>query len=145
MSQNNPNYNPYQMQPNGFQVPQQQYYYYPTSTPYVIPQQQQVQFSSQSQPNRQANIRGRIINSEAEILPQEIPMDGTVSLFPMADFSCIFAKKWLSNGTIETQKYVLAIDVSPKPESNQPDVYNMIDERFGKLEGVINALVESFK
>lgn len=145
MSQNNPNYNPYQMQPNGFQVPQQQYYYYPTSTPYVIPQQQQVQFPSQSQPNRQANIRGRIINSEAEILPQEIPMDGTVSLFPMADFSCIFAKKWLSNGTIETQKYVLAIDVSPKPESNQPDVYNMIDERFGKLEGVINALVESFK
>lgn len=145
MSQNNPNYNPYQMQSNGFQVPQQQYYYYPTSTPYVIPQQQQMQFPNQTQPNRQSGIRGRIINSENEILPQEIPMDGTVSLFPMADFSCIFAKKWLSNGTIETQKYVLAIDVSPKPENNQPDVYNMIDERFGKLEGVINALVESFK
>lgn len=140
MSQNNINYNPYPIPQNGFQSPQQQYYYYPNQT--YIPQQNPVY--QPSQPPRQVGIRGRIVNSETEILPQEIPMDGTVSLFPMADFSCIFAKKWLSNGTIETQKYVLAIDVTNNPTENT-DVYNMIDQRFGKLEGILNTLVETFK
>ena len=125
MNQNNIN-SPYQMQvpQNGYPpVSQQQYYYYPGGTYMQQPVYQQPQ-------PKPIGVRGRIVSSEAEILPQEIPMDGTVSLFPMFDFSCIFAKKWLSNGTIETQKYILAIDATPKSEQGKTDIYDLIDERY---------------
>lgn len=45
-------------------------------------------------------IPGRMIYSPDEIMPQEVPMDGSVSLFPMHDWSCVYGKWWTSNGQI---------------------------------------------
>ena len=38
------------------------------------------------------SIPGRPVNNLDEITPQEVPMDGSVSLFPQNDYSVIYAK-----------------------------------------------------
>lgn len=50
------------------------------------------------QPQRPSVVPGRTVASENEIKPNEIPMDGTISLFPLSDYSAIFAKQWKSDG-----------------------------------------------
>lgn len=52
------------------------------------------------------SIPGRPVNNLDEITPQEVPMDGSVSLFPQNDYSAIYAKTWTKDGTIATVKYI---------------------------------------
>ena len=49
---------------------------------------------------RPSTIPGRLVNNLDEITPQEVPMDGSVSLFPQNDYSAIYAKTWTKDGTI---------------------------------------------
>lgn len=51
-------------------------------------------------------VYGRVVESESEIKPNEVPMDGSIALFPKPDFSMIIAKQWSQNGTISTLKFV---------------------------------------
>lgn len=48
----------------------------------------------------------KMVMNENAITPQDIPMDGNVSLFPQADWKCVWAKWWNSNGMICTCKFV---------------------------------------
>ena len=72
---------------------------------------------------------GKLISNVNEITPNEIRMDGTVSLFPTKDYSQIYAKAWNSNGHIDTVKYV--------PESSMPDVNKDIIKRLERIEKLI--------
>ncbi len=56
-------------------------------------------------------IRGRVVKDQSEILPNEIPMDGTISFFPKADGSEIYGKAWTSNGTIQNFRFVKAEEI----------------------------------
>lgn len=56
--------------------------------------------------NRFQSIPGRAVKNLDEITPQEVPMDGSVSLFPQNDYSAIYAKTWTKDGTIATVKFV---------------------------------------
>ena len=51
-------------------------------------------------------VNGRIVSSENDITPNDVPMDNSVSLFPTEDYSCIFAKQWTSDGKIKTIRFV---------------------------------------
>lgn len=51
-------------------------------------------------------VKGRWIRNPDEVLPRDIPEDGSVALFPLADFSQIIAKAWKSDGTIEEVRYI---------------------------------------
>lgn len=50
-------------------------------------------------------IRGRIVTSEQDIVPAEIPMDGSICLFMTEDCKKVIAKQWNSNGVLA--KYYL--------------------------------------
>lgn len=77
-------------------------------------------------------IPGRMIYSPDEIVPQEVPMDGSVSLFPMHDWSCVYGKWWTSNGQIQTVKFVLE---SPKKEIDESAAsLSDISARLEKVE-----------
>lgn len=82
-------------------------------------------------------VPARIINDPKEIMPNEVPMDGSVSLFPTADYSCVYAKAWNANGMIDTVKYV-----PEKPETqNTPqsqDVLSAILARLDNIERTLN-------
>lgn len=95
--------NPYQ---NNIPMPMQS----PYQTNIPMPQYQPQSYTPQVPQTPQFTpvpIHGHTIKDEAtEIPPNDIPMDGTVSLFPTEDYSCIFAKHWNKDGKITTTKYV---------------------------------------
>lgn len=81
---------------------------------------------------RPRTIPCRMIYSPDEIVPQEVPMDGSVSLFPMHDWSCVYGKWWTSNGQIQTVKFILE---QPKKQIDESDVsLSDISERLNKVE-----------
>ena len=81
---------------------------------------------------RPRTIPGRMIYSPDEIMPQEVPMDGSVSLFPIHDWSCVHGKWWTSNGQIQTVKFVLE---QPKKQIDESAVsLSDISERLNKVE-----------
>ena len=98
--------NPYQPYIPSVSSPMTSPYQATMSTPQYSPQpyQPQIPQTPQFVP---VQIHGHTIKDEAtEVPPNDIPMDGTVSLFPTEDYSCIFAKHWNKDGKITTTKYV---------------------------------------
>lgn len=91
--------------------------------------------------NRPVTLGGRIINDPAEIMPSEIPMDGTPTLFLSQDYSKIYVKAWGADGTIKTFVYSpieQSSAESPKTGDMENNMYAMFMDRFDKLEQMIN-------
>lgn len=108
----NMNYN--QMQ--GY-MPQQYGY-----SPYAVQQryqpqqmQEQMQQVNPFQPQMPRGINGKVVQAVEMITANDVPMDGSVALFPMQDMSVILAKAWNADGTIKTTVYV------PRPEQKSAD------------------------
>lgn len=82
---------------------------------------------------RSQGILGRMISNPNEITPQEIPMDGSISMFPMQDGSAVYGKFWDSNGQIKTIRFI--------PENvNQPqqeDPFTAINNRLDSIEDLL--------
>lgn len=85
------NLNPYNSGANGFQT--------------AVPLQQM------QAPTQQ---RFKIVNRLEDIMPNDVPMDGTKGIFPLSDDSAIYVKSWNTDGTIKTIKYL--------PEEIEPDI-----------------------
>lgn len=89
--------------------------------------------------NRFQSIPGRIVNNLDEITPQEVPMDGSVSLFPQNDYSAIYAKTWTKDGTIATVKYVPEQPQAAVPQKSPiEERLDKIDQRFDRLEKMLS-------
>ena len=134
-------YNPYQNRPM-FMPP----YGDPYSQQMMQLQQQYQQMQNQmmNTPNQPQNEKpvtfsGRMINDPAEIMPSEIPMDGTPSIFLAKDYSKVFVKAWSADGTIKTVVFVPleASQMEGSSISENSDVTKAIMERFDKLEKMI--------
>lgn len=80
-------------------------------------------------------IPGRVVNSTNEIMPSDVPMDGTTSLFPLMDGSVILAKSWNMDGTIKTERY---IKESPQPDIPEESPFDQIMKRLDSIEKVLN-------
>lgn len=102
-------YNPYQMQ--------QRYQ----------PQQMQEQMQMQMQPQLPRGLNGKVVQSVEMITANDVPMDGSVALFPMQDMSVILAKSWNADGTIKTILY------RPQVESTTSDGNKVVDTENLKL------------
>ena len=57
---------------------------------------------------------GRWVESYEDIMPREVPMDGSICFFPQEDCSCIYAKFWDNNGNLQSFRFL--------PEKNEPPV-----------------------
>lgn len=108
-----------------------------------IPSQQNVQQASQQQ--SVPSLRGRVVNHPDEIAPGETPMDGIVSLFPTADMSCIYAKKWNARGELVTQRYILDPQIQPQQGQTVPGPWEEIQMRLASIEQAISALSKPAK
>lgn len=85
------------------------------------------------------SIPGRPVNNLDEITPQEVPMDGSVSLFPQNDYSAIYAKTWTKDGTIATVKYVPEQPQATTPQKSPIEEHlDKIDQRFDRLEKMLS-------
>lgn len=86
-----------------------------------------------TRPNYQV-LSGRVINNSDDITPQEVPMDGSVSLFPQQDYSCIYAKSWTKEGTIATMKFV------PEQPQAATEQKSPLEERLDRIDQKLEAL-----
>lgn len=101
---------------------------------------QQPQMQPQVQPQFQAyqprQIQGRTVTSPDEITVQEVPSDGSLALFPSADGSCIYGKRWESNGSISTCVYVQQqVETKERPDRIQ-DISDKLDQALAYLAGM---------
>lgn len=111
--------------------------YAPQTGGYIAGKQTQNPYQNQ-QINRFQSIPGRLVNNLDEITPQEVPMDGSVSLFPQADYSAIYAKTWTKDGTIATVKFIPEQPQMEPQKSPLEERLDRIDQRFDKLEKMLS-------
>lgn len=117
-------YNPYIGQ-----VPGQQ----PTTPQTWLPNVQNVNLPYTT-PAPKQTIVGKIVQNESQITPNDVPMDGTIALFPLQDFSKIIAKQWTPNGLIQTLEYLPANAKDDNPTVTLDDVMSHMDERLDQIE-----------
>lgn len=120
------------------------YYYGPANTQnggnYGYSNQlQQVQQQQQPQQPRPVPLNGKPIKDPSDIMPKEIPMDGSISFFPMQDLSYILAKAWNSQGTIDTVKYVPERPPQQDQQLSNEGVQQILD-KLNKLEEIVGNL-----
>lgn len=135
-------------------VQNQMMYNPPTYNPINVPQRPiygqqptyQPSLASLGQNNLSSNtasgLTGRIIQTENEITPNEVAMDGSVSLFPLVDYSAIIAKQWNANGTISTIKYVPVVDNEDSKDiepSKLDTLTEQVNKRFDNLEKLLTS------
>lgn len=85
----------------------------------AMPQQQTPMQPQQQVQPRQSYLQGRMVESENDIKPNEIPMDGTVTFFPKSDLSCVYGKTWTQDGVLKPLKFVREEDI-PQPKEEAP-------------------------
>lgn len=88
------------------------------------------------QPIRPSYIPGKMINSLQDIVPQEVPMDGSAAVFPSSDLSCIYVKAWGSDGLIKTFKYIQD-PVEQGQKSPEVQFQETILERLNNIEELV--------
>lgn len=118
--------------------PQQQYASH--FTPYL---QQQIQ---QQIPMQNNLSTGKIVDSIEAVKVTDIPMDGNAYYFPKADGTEVYAKRWLSNGKTEIDRYVRAIETEEKEEVKPFDFELMqsdLVERLNAIDGKMEKLEKS--
>lgn len=82
---------------------------------------------------RPTYLPGRIVTSERDIFPNEIPMDGNLAVFLQQDLQMVFAKTWGSDGLIHTNAYQL---VNPSGETAE-DPMQVILKRLDNIEAAL--------
>lgn len=106
---------------------------------YNIPMQQPLQQSMQQPVPRQETIKlqGKSVDSIEVVKAMDIPLDGSISYFPIADGSAIVTKQLQMDGTSRTIVY------KPVNESQQKNEINYISvEDFTKTIEKINKNIE---
>lgn len=92
-------YNPYNPYNNQFFNPQSQNRYQPMEM--SMPQQN----PAQGQINRSNGLSGKLVDSIDVVKAIDIPLDGTISYFPLTDNSAIVTKQLQTDGTSKTVVY----------------------------------------
>lgn len=129
-------YQPYSPYQQAQYMPYQGTYTYPTQ-----PVQEQMPVYGYRTQNtaiqKPPSMSGRVVSQEAEITPQEVPMDGSFSWFPMADGSAVIGKRWNSDGTIQTVRYAPEEQEPRQAVEAVPAYVSDISTRLDRIEGIL--------
>lgn len=95
----------------------------------AFPMQPQMPAMTVQQPQAQS-LSGRIVKSVEEIVPNEVPMNGSIAVFPTSDMNAIFVKGWNQDGTISTVKYepVSSEKVEDEASVTLADIMNQLTD-----------------
>lgn len=117
-------------------------------TPDWWPRNQQNQVIQQpiqqqtSQPQVPA-MQGKWVKEEKDIVPMDIPQDGSVVVFPQTDLQVIYLKKWEGNGTITTVPYIPNIPQDqPKGPTPEEQFQISVQQRLTNMEQMLVNLVK---
>lgn len=139
-------YNPYPPYTAGLPYYPQMPNQYQTQPP--IPKLDNIGQTQQT-PNTPQSIFGHVVNNESEIKPNEVPMDGSIALFPLSDFTSIIAKQWSQDGTIKTLKFIPDVVKESKDNSDDShatttdDLAYLIDSGFTEIKSLLSSVNKS--
>ena len=113
--------------------------------------QQYQQTLQQPQMQMPVGLNGKIVDSVEQITANDVPMDGSVAIFPKKDMSEIYLKSWTPNGTIATVVFKPALDEQTNSVSAQPEMKIGMDnevtevfmQRFDELKTKLEELEQS--
>lgn len=124
-----------------------------TANPFGRPQQsyyQPVNMNTYAMPM----VYGRMVNSEADILPNQIPNDGSASYFPSSDGSKIYFRAWQQDGTIMKKTYILTEEPVAQPvntpiqpqaqQAQQPQQNDQLTAVLSQLAQNMGVMAERF-
>ena len=114
---------------------------YPTNS-YTNPNNNYISQYPNQNPSQQPALpalSGRTISTLQDIRPNEIAMDGSVSYFPASDGSCIYAKSWSSDGTIQTVKFVPERPIA-QPQTNHTQAVQATQQTQPDLQQIMEKL-----
>ncbi|MCU6748004.1 hypothetical protein OCV51_10130 [Faecalicatena acetigenes] len=114
-------------------------------------QQPQMAGTQMSLPNQQIGLNGKMVDTVEQITANDVPMDGSVAIFPKKDMSEIYLKSWTPNGTIATVVYRPVIEEpndSPSVQENlkvglSDEVTEVFMKKFDELANKIEELEKS--
>lgn len=119
-------------------------YQQPNPQPNVSP----VRFQ-QNQQN--SYLPGRMVNSENDVIPGELPMDGTYEIFVQNDRKMIYAKTIGGDGKVKTLYYTLIEDAQQQPiAQNQPVPPHLVNQdqnvqQSDALANIQGALIQALQ
>ena len=145
---------PYMMGPQmqRLQNIEPQYPQYSQSQSGYQPQQSQVQ-QQVTQPV--LGLQGKLIDNVEVVKVMDIPMDGSISYFPLADGSTILTKQLQSDGTSKILMYKLTEQKQEKVETKnfitreevkeEPNISKEIKDEMKNIKRQIRDIVEDIK
>ena len=113
--------------------------------------QQYQQTLQQPQMQMPVGLNGKIVDSMEQITANDVPMDGSVAIFPKKDMSEIYLKSWTTNGTIATVVFRPVMEESNNSASVQEslkvglsdEVTEVFMQKFDELAKKIEELEKS--
>ena len=111
-------------------------------------QQPQMQMQPQQM---QIGLNGKMVDVVDQITANDVPMDGSVAIFPKKDMSEIYLKSWTPNGTIATVVFRPVMEESNNSASVQEslkvglsdEVTEVFMQKFDELAKKIEELEKS--
>lgn len=99
--------------------------------------QQPVQQQNAPQQPQAPSMQGKWVKEEKDIVPMDIPQDGSVVVFPQTDLQVIYLKKWEGNGTITTVPYIPNIPQQSKDPTPEEQFQMSVQQRLSNLEQML--------
>lgn len=112
-------------------------------------QNQNIQSQTSQQPKTNNTVSSvRVINSPDEIKPDEIPMNGSISLFLQDDLKVVYGKRWTNTGKIDDMIFVLNRVEDQNdleiPSNNTPNTEALIEEISKMIDGKLEEFKETY-
>ena len=82
---------------------------------------------------QQPGLVGKIVNDVSMVSPNDVPMDGSIAIFPKGDMSEIYCKQWKQDGTIQTVVYKPILDQNQADYTNTQMDFNTLNEDMRAL------------
>ena len=124
---------------NRVQQPEQQYPQYTQSTQSTYPQ------NPQTYTQASLGLQGKLIDNAEVVKVTEIPMDGSVSYFPLADGSAILTKQLQVDGTSKVVIYKPSVESEKAVETPQYVTEDKVLELIKKEPENVKELKEEIK
>lgn len=112
--------------------------------PYIQPQQPAYQPQPVYQPQQAVGIQGKTVDSLEVVKAMDIPLDGSVSYFPLIDGSAIVTKQLQQDGTSKTVIFKPVDNTEPQVKYITPEE---LKQELNKLDNSkeLNELKEELK
>lgn len=94
-------------------------------------------------------INGKFIQAPENITANDVPMDGSVAVFPKQDMSEIICKAWNANGTINTTVYrpvepVLDTQANISTPTQEDTLYEALNNALEGISAKVDTLTNRF-